>query len=102
MFVAADRCPDLIQGLYGIEPAGFPFESRYIFNQPITSRKWGITDVPVTHDPPVRDPAFDLKKMTVGENTAGDVSCILQAAPAKRLANISKVPVDMYTAEASN
>ncbi|KAI4253971.1 MAG: hypothetical protein L6R42_007373, partial [Xanthoria sp. 1 TBL-2021] len=94
MFVAADRCPDLIHGLYGIEPAGFPFESRYLFNQPIPSRIWGITDVPVTYDPPVRDPAADLKKITVGENTARDVS-------SKRLANISEVPVAMHTAEAS-
>ncbi|KAI4107845.1 MAG: hypothetical protein LQ339_002455 [Xanthoria mediterranea] len=101
MFVVADRCPELIQGLYGVEPAAFPFESRYIFNQPIPSRKWGITDVPVTYHPPVRDPVADLKKITVGENTPGNVSCILQAAPAKRLVNISKVPVAMYTAEAS-
>ena len=82
MSVAADRCPDLIQGLFGVEPAAFPFESRYIFNRPNPSRKWGITDVPVTYDPPVQDPAVDLKKVEVGENTPGNVSCILQAAPA--------------------
>ncbi|KAL8999158.1 MAG: hypothetical protein Q9169_001937 [Polycauliona sp. 2 TL-2023] len=101
LFTAADRCPDLVQGLYGVEPAAFPFESRYIYNQSIPTRKWGIADIPITYDPPVQDPDTDLKKITVGENTPGNVSCILQAAPAKRLVNISKVPVAMYTAEAS-
>ncbi|KAL8767679.1 MAG: hypothetical protein Q9209_005859 [Squamulea sp. 1 TL-2023] len=77
LFVAADRCPDLIQGLYGIEPAAFPFQTKYSPNRAMPHRKWGVTDVPVTYDPPVRDPAIGLKKVEVGENTAANVSCLL-------------------------
>ena len=101
LFVAADRCPDSIQGLFGVEPNAIPFQSKFSPNSATPQRKWGLTDVAVTYDPPVKDPVTDLKKVEVGENTAANVSCLLQAEPAKKLVNISKVPVAFYTSEAS-
>ena len=101
VFVIADQCPDLVQGIFGVEPNASPFESRTFANRSTPQRIWGITDIPVTYDPPVVDPAVDLKKIRVGVDTPANVSCLLQTTPAKRLANIAKVPVAFYTTEAS-
>ena len=100
-FVIADQCPDLVQGIFGVEPNASPFESRAFANRSTPQRVWGITDIPVTYDPPVVNPANDLKKLRVGVDTPANISCLLQAAPAKKLSNIAKVPVAFYTTEAS-
>ena len=101
LFVIAERCPDLVQGLLGVEPYAVPFRSKSAPGNGNPSRAWGLTNTPVTYDPPVKDPTVDLEKSEVGADTAANVSCLLQAEPAKKLVNIAKVPVLIYTTEAS-
>lgn len=93
IFVTADTCPELVQGIFGIELTANPFK-------PISRRPYGITVTPLVYDPPVNSPS-DLIQTPVGENTAANNSCILQAAPAKQLVNISRVPIAYYTSQAS-
>ncbi|KAI9679979.1 MAG: hypothetical protein M1817_004994 [Caeruleum heppii] len=97
----ADQCPDRVQGYVGIEPDTAPF-TNYIrgFPQRIPTRPWGLTNSRLTYDPPVNDPS-ELIQVTVGEDTAANRSCQLQAAPARQLPNLAKVPFYMYTAQAS-
>ena len=92
MWSAADECPDLMKGIFGVEPSTTPFT-------PIR-RPYGITATPVLYDPPIASPD-ELRPISVGEDSPGNRSCILQAEPAKRLVNISKVPVAFYTPDAS-
>ncbi|KAL9596239.1 MAG: hypothetical protein Q9219_005950 [cf. Caloplaca sp. 3 TL-2023] len=89
-YVITDQCPDSVQDLFSVEPNSTPFQSKY-----------GLTDVPLTYDPPVTIPDTDIEKVEVGEKTTANVSCLLQAAPAKKLVNVAKVPVAFYTTEAS-
>lgn len=94
LLTTADECPDLVQGLFGVEPAATPFT-------PLARRPYGLTSTPLLYDPPLTAPS-DLQQFPVlGENSLGNNSCILQAAPARKLANISKVPFAFYTAQAS-
>ncbi|KAL8676450.1 MAG: hypothetical protein Q9186_007026 [Xanthomendoza sp. 1 TL-2023] len=92
LLTTADQCPELVQGLFGVEPAANPFD--------VGRRPYGVTATPLVYDPAVKAPS-DLIQQRVGESTPGNTSCILQAAPAKKLVNISKVPMKFFTAEAS-
>ncbi|KAL8798280.1 MAG: hypothetical protein Q9182_006792 [Xanthomendoza sp. 2 TL-2023] len=92
LLTTADQCPELVQGLFGAEPTATPFD--------VPRRPYGVTATPLVYDPPVKVPS-DLIQQRVGESSPGNTSCILQAAPAKKLVNISKVPMKFFTAEAS-
>ena len=63
--------------------------------------RYGITDVPLTYDPPVKD-ASELK-IVQQEKADAPISCaaISQAEPARQLPNLQKMPVLVVTAEAS-
>ncbi|KAI4157812.1 MAG: hypothetical protein LQ342_007984 [Letrouitia transgressa] len=101
LFVVAEKCPDLVQGLLGVEPYAVPFRSKSAPGSGTPARAWGLTNTPLTYNPPAKDPSTDIKKVEVGTDTVSNVSCLLQAEPAKKLVNIAKVPVLIYTTEAS-
>ncbi|KAK3169005.1 hypothetical protein OEA41_005453 [Lepraria neglecta] len=58
-FTIADVRPSLVKALISIEPEGPPFEDRFPPSSKI-KRPFGLTNIPITYDPPVRDPATDL------------------------------------------
>jgi pimeloyl-ACP methyl ester carboxylesterase len=100
----SDQCPELVVGNVNVEPASIPFQS-YIGNATSSvgrtaNRPWGLTNTAITYDPPAASPS-DLKTVTVGDDTPGLRSCILQVEPAKKLINIAKVPYVALTGEAS-
>ena len=68
---------------------------------PIPTRPYGLTDTPITYDPPVVNPTTDLKKVTVGTDSPANRSCILQANPPRTLPNLIDIPVYIYTAPSS-
>jgi pimeloyl-ACP methyl ester carboxylesterase len=97
--------PALVKAIVALEPSGPPF-----FGAPLPwgdadpsklSRPYGLTTTPLAYDPPLKDPA-DLAKV---EDTAPDgpglVTCWQQAKPARRLVNLSRVPVLILVSEAS-
>jgi pimeloyl-ACP methyl ester carboxylesterase len=62
---------------------------------------YGITDVPLTYAPAVTDPA-ELRIVQQPKADAPDlVRCWEQAAPARQLPNLQKMPVLVVTGEAS-
>ena len=63
--------------------------------------RYGITDVPLTYDPPVADPS-ELKIVQQAHADAPDLVCgYLQVEPARQLPKLRKVPILVVTAEAS-
>ena len=93
----ADVRPNLVAAMVLIEPKGPPFQET-VFSK-TASRKWGVTDAPMTYEPPVTDHGELIKVVSDGQN----VQCILQAEspPPRKFANIAHIPILVVTAEAS-
>lgn len=94
----ADARPELVKGIVAIEPSGPPFESRIVKGKP--SKIYGIADAPLTYDPPCSEGETPLD--TVEESSSDGTKFRLQKEPARKLINLSKVPVMMVTGEASS
>lgn len=94
-FLAAEARPDLVVGLVELEPVGPAFSTMF---GPDTLQ-WGVAAVPLAYDPPAATPA-DLQ-LVEQSPTSGGPGYMMQTAPARRLANLSKVPIAVVTSEAS-
>lgn len=94
-WLLADARPALVKGIVAVEPLGPPFLNAQ------RARRWGLTDVPLTYDPPVGDPS-ELKVVAQETPDAPDlVRCQLQAEPARRLPRLAGIPTTVVIAEAS-
>jgi pimeloyl-ACP methyl ester carboxylesterase len=104
----ADARPDLVKAILAIEPAGPPFFNTdtvpapdWFRDSPTQLRRWGLTDVPLTYSPPLKDPS-EIAIMREDKPDAPDlVRCWLQQSPARQLPNLQKTPILIVTAEAS-
>jgi len=103
-WLMADRRPDLVRALVAIEPLGPPFLAG---GPGGLSLPWGLTAAPLTFDPPAGDPAEFVLTTLAGPDggpqrgpEAGP-ALRLQADPARRLPNVSRVPIALVSAEAS-
>lgn len=96
----ADARPHLTKIMVLLEPSGPPFRDAVFSSKP--ARPWGLTDIPLTYDPPVGDPA-ELVKQTYPSRGDGFVEFVLQAeSPApRRLVNLVDKPILIMTGEAS-
>jgi pimeloyl-ACP methyl ester carboxylesterase len=98
-WLIADARPRLVKAVIAIEPAGPPFEAT--INGTGKARAWGPTDIPITYDPPVKDPS----EIAVEREAKGDgpdlFVCWMQKAPARQLINLKSIPVMVMAAEAS-
>ena len=103
----ADRAPEKVKAILSIEPNGPPLHELDLngapewFSDAARSRPWGITRVPLTYDPPVKN-AAELR--FVKQHTAdapGLACCWAQAEPARKLPRLSGIPILIVTSEAS-
>ena len=98
-WLIADARPKLVKAVVAVEPAGPPFQNAVLSAD--KARAWGVTDIPITYDPPVNDPT-ELKIEQQERPDGPDlVRCWQQQTPARRLANLAKTPVVIITTEAS-
>lgn len=100
-WLIADARPNLVKAIVSLEPTGPPFRDVLFSNKP--ARPYGLTDIPITYDPPVEDPEKELVKEVAQCPSSIDVQvqCFLQASNQPRqLANLSKIPVLLLTTEA--
>jgi pimeloyl-ACP methyl ester carboxylesterase len=98
-WLIADARPALVKAIVAIEPSGPPFEATIIGTG--KARAWGPTDVPITYDPPVKDPS-EIAVVRDAEADGPDLFvCWMQKAPARQLINLKNVPVMIMAAEAS-
>ena len=97
----ANARPGLVKAIVAIEPSGPPFQSTIVKGHQV--KPYGITDVPLSYDPPVatiEDGEGPLQTEThVGDN---GTKYVLQREPARRLANLLKIPILLETGEASS
>jgi pimeloyl-ACP methyl ester carboxylesterase len=77
-WLTADARPELVKGIVAVEPFGPPFVQG-----PFGGLPWGLTDAPMTYDPPVTDPAQ------------------LHDGTARTLPNLAGIPMSVVCGEAS-
>ncbi len=98
-WLLADSRPAMVKGIVAVEPAGPPFQNSLVNEN--AARPWGIADVPLTYDPPVRSPD-DLKKIREPRADGPDFAvCWEQADPPHRLPHLAGIPIVIVTTEAS-
>jgi pimeloyl-ACP methyl ester carboxylesterase len=102
----ADARPNLVKAVVGVEPNGPPVHTvEFVgapnwFKEGRVALSYGITSVPLTYDPPVKD-ASELKWAKEDKpDSEGLLTCWQQAEPARKLRNLS-MPVLVLMAEAS-
>lgn len=98
-WVIADSRPDKVKAIVAIEPSGPPFHNAASGNP--KARAWGVTDIPVKYEPAVSDPAEIATQRQAKPDADGLIACTLQREPARRLVNLSRIPVLITTAESS-
>src|SRR6185437_189306 len=96
----ADARPEKVKALLAIEPNGPPFYPVSFTGAPdwfqygdTMALRYGITDVPLSYDPPLTDPS-ELKIVQQEKaDGPGLVRGYRQVEPARRLPNLAKVPI---------
>jgi hypothetical protein len=99
-WLIADARPDLVMAILSVEPTGPPFED-VIFANNTPARAYGLTDIPITYDPPVSNPKTELGRQTILAPSYDQLSCVIQADPPRTLANLVNIPVLVVTTESS-
>ena len=99
-WLLADSRPRLVKAVVAVEPNGPPIQSSPVFGAK-KQLAWGPTDIAITYDPPITDPA-DLRTV---QQTAPDrpdlVACWQQREPARQLVNLKGIPILILITEAS-
>jgi pimeloyl-ACP methyl ester carboxylesterase len=95
-FLVADARPDLVVALVQVEPIGPAFNTMF---GPDTLQ-WGVAAVRMTFDPPASSPD-DLSLVHHDPPAPGAPALVLQTDPARKLANLAKVPIAVVSGEAS-
>jgi pimeloyl-ACP methyl ester carboxylesterase len=103
----ADARPDLVKAVVGVEPNGPPVRGVEFIGAPEwfkegsgVSLAYGITSVPMTYDPPVRDASEMKFAKEEKPDGPGLLTCWKQAEPARKLTNL-KMPILVVMGEAS-
>ncbi|MGE3248178.1 MAG: alpha/beta hydrolase, partial [Beijerinckiaceae bacterium] len=98
-WVIAEARPALVKGIVAIEPSGPPFHN----NNPkkTKARAYGITDIPVTYDPPVKDATEIATEVQAKADGPDLIACTLQKAPARKLKNFLAIPTLITVSESS-
>jgi pimeloyl-ACP methyl ester carboxylesterase len=106
-WLAAEARPDLVRAIVAVEPNGPPGRTVQFLGAPEWFKDggielpYGLTPLPITYDPPVKDPA-ELKWVKEDKpDTSELVTCWKQAEPARQLPNLQRMPIALITAEAS-
>ncbi len=99
-WLVADARPKLVKGIIAAEPVAPPIENA---ERGATGpgRVWGLTNMPITYDPPIKSAA---ELQTVREDKADGpdlIPCWVQKEPARKLINLEGIPVLDVSGEAS-
>ena len=98
-WLLADARPKAVKAIVAMEPAGPPFHDA-VFDED-KNRGWGLTDIPITYAPPVKNPT-ELAIVQEAKADGPDLArCWSQADPPRRLVNLQNIPVAVVTGEAS-
>lgn len=98
-WLVADKRPALVKGNIFIEPAGPPCENLIFGAGP--NRRWGLTNIPLTYEPPVAESSDLRVEQAVLPDAPGLAPCWQQENPARQLPNLKGIPTLVLVAEAS-
>jgi len=98
-WLIADARPHLVKAIIAIEPYGPPFEAAVVGTG--KARGWGLTDIPITYDPPAKDASEIAVEREAKPDGPDLFVCWMQKAPARQLVNLKALPVMVMIAEAS-
>jgi len=99
-WLVADARPRLVKAVVAVEPSGPPVFDTAL-KRGARVKPWGVTWEPLRYAPAAASAGqlvFEQQKQPDGEDL---MRCWLQKAPARRLANLTRVPVVILTGEAS-
>jgi len=99
-WLVAGARPKLVKGIIAAEPIAPPIENA---ERGATGpgRLWGLTNMPMTYDPPVKD-AAELHPVRQDKADGPDlIPCWVQKEPAHKLVNLEGIPVLNVSGEAS-
>lgn len=98
-WLIADVRPSAVKAIVAVEPNGPPFQNAITGEE--RARPWGLTDIPLTYDPPAKDAAELRPEREEVADGRDLIACWRQPAPARRLPRLTGIPVLLVTAEAS-
>ena len=95
-----DAKPSNVKAVVALEPIGPPFIDAVFSSSSLNNltRPYGITVTPITYYPPLNSPS-DLVPVLVSSDPTGNYTCYKQAEPARKLVNLSKIPILMVSSE---
>src|SRR5258708_7087541 len=103
----ADARPNLVKAILAVEPSGPPVHDienlgpLEWFKDAERIKISGLGDIPIAYDPPLRpDQKLEFVRADVAIR-ADLVRCWRQREPARRLVNLTKIPVLILTSQAS-
>jgi pimeloyl-ACP methyl ester carboxylesterase len=98
--------PNLVKALVALEPSGPPVHDVILQGPPDyfadaeDAAPYGLAYTPIEYIPALSDPS-ELRFEKQEPRSADHVGCWLQAAPARRLANMEQTPILVVEGEAS-
>ncbi|KAI0842710.1 alpha/beta-hydrolase [Hypoxylon sp. FL0890] len=100
-WLTADIRPHLVKMIIAMEPTGPPFFKVGIKSG--SSAPYGVTNAPITYDPPVTNPDEDFVKSVVSAPSPELMDCVIQAKKPmpRQLVNLTDIRVLVVTAPAS-
>jgi pimeloyl-ACP methyl ester carboxylesterase len=103
-WLIADARPQQVKGIVTLEPAAPPIKSvdtsKLAYSPVGGGLSWGVANTFITYDPPVKEPAELQVVLQEKSDIPGDVvPCYLQKEPARKLRNLTSIPVVYLSAE---
>ena len=99
-WMAADARPKLVKGIVAAEPVSPPIEEAER-GRSGPGRLWGVTNLPVHYDPPIKAPSELRPVRQEKPDGPGLIPCWVQQEPAHKLVNMQGIPVLNVSGEAS-
>jgi pimeloyl-ACP methyl ester carboxylesterase len=98
-WLLADVRQSSVKAIVAVEPNGPPFQNAITGED--RARSWGLSDIPLTYDPPAREAAELRPEREEVADGRDLVACWRQPSPARRLPRLQGIPIVLVTAEAS-
>ena len=98
-WLIADARPAAVKAIVAVEPNGPPFQNAITGEE--RARPWGLSDIPLTYDPPAHDAADLHPEREAAADGPGLTVCWRQPTPARTLPRLRGIPILLVTAEAS-
>jgi pimeloyl-ACP methyl ester carboxylesterase len=106
-WLITDARPTLVKAIVALEPSGPPVHENATIGAPEWFREgpvtkpFGLTSLPLTYDPPVKDAGELSFTREAAPDTPEQIPCWLQSEPARKLHNLTTIPILVVQSEAS-